>query len=130
MAAILRKEVLLLVANCIARSISSISSLKRTMSSHTRVSIFSALTVLLWPLSPQKYIGAFRLFEAFTCMVQLQIGSPSLRGIDEFVRGEKREEKQNKGLFFVEPEKNTNVRNRRTKPCQISIPKATEKREP
>jgi hypothetical protein len=52
-------------------------------------------------------------------------GSPSLRGMDEFVIGEKREEKQNKGLFFVEPDKNTNVRNRRNKPCQISIPKAT-----
>src|SRR5581483_2259598 len=88
-----------------------------------------AVTIYL----PGRGCGSFlsRVLAAnYSQTVSETVGSPSLRGIDEFVRGEKREEKQNKGLFFVEPEKNTNVRNRRTKPCQISIPKATEKREP
>jgi hypothetical protein len=44
--------------------------------------------------------------------------------MDELVK----ERRNSRGLFFVEPDKHFIVRNRRNKPCQISIPEAREKR--
>ena len=55
-------------------------------------------------------------------------GSPSFGVMDELVIGKKKGEKHNQGLLFVGPDKKTNVRNRRNKPCQISITEATQKR--
>jgi hypothetical protein len=50
-----------------------------------------------------------------------------LRGIDEFISGEKGRKKSK--VFFVELGKKTNTKDRRTPPCQVSIPERMQKKK-